>query len=303
MPSSSSSPTVWLVEHPTLVDEFLYQDALTLLDASSLTRVRRFYHRADACRCLIGRLLPRVLLSEQRGLSPEQIHFATTEAGKPYLVASIGPPSIGFNVSHDNELVAMAFAPGEHGPPAFLIGVDVMKIQVPTRGVADGVASFLHAVSETMVSVCDPPISPLTLSFPPLLSSSPYAEKRLVSSDVPENVALDRFYLIWTIKEAYTKAIGLGLGFNPSRIEYDISPNTVAVDGVIASDWLFETSQVTVDGEAYRVTVAQFVGNGHGTGTVVPLSQSQIVCSGASYFVRKALRQLKGKELEGAGDK
>jgi 4'-phosphopantetheinyl transferase len=206
----------------------------------------------------------------------------------------------------------MAFAPGEYGPPAFLIGVDVMKIQVPTRGVADGVASFLHAVGETMVSVCDPPISPLTLSSPrsyllrlaySLALKLTDAEKRLVSSDVPENVALDRFYLIWTIKEAYTKAIGLGLGFNPSRIEYDISPNTVAVDGVIASDWLFETSQVTVDGEAYRVTVAQFVGNGHGTGTVVPLSQSQIECSGASYFVRKALRQLKGKELEGAGDK
>lgn len=202
----------------------------------------------------------------------------------------------------------MAFAPGEHGPPAFLIGVDVMKIQVPTRGAADEVASFLHAVGETTVSVCDPPISPLTLSSPPLLACSPAlkltgAEKRLVSSDVPENVALDRFYLIWTIKEAYTKAIGLGLGFDPSRIEYDISANTVAVDGVIVSDWLFETSQVTVDGEAYRVTVAQFVGNGHGTGTVVPLSQSQIVCSGASYFVRKALRQLKGKTLDDGGDK
>lgn len=59
-------------------------------------------------------------------------------------------------MSHDNELVAMAFAPGVHGPPAFLIGADVMKIQVPTRGTADGVASFLHAVGETTVSVCDP---------------------------------------------------------------------------------------------------------------------------------------------------
>lgn len=120
---------------------------------------------------------------------------------------------------------------------------------------------------------------------------------------MPENVALDRFYLIWTIKEAYAKAIGLGLGFHPIRIEYDMSANTVAVDGVIASDWLFETSQVNVGREAYRVTVAQFVGNGDGTGSVVPFSQSQIVCSGASYFVRKALHQLKGKELEDAGEK
>lgn len=85
-----------------------------MLDASSVERIRRFYHRADACReyiayipfargararrffvqansflslsqgCLIGRLLPRVLLNEQRGVSAEKIHLATTEAGKPY---------------------------------------------------------------------------------------------------------------------------------------------------------------------------------------------------------------------------
>ena len=91
----------------------LYQNALTLLDTSSLERVRGFYHRADACRkflsprlphlrllchshrgllsggCLIGRLLPRVLLSEQRGVSADEIHFATTESGKPYFARSI----------------------------------------------------------------------------------------------------------------------------------------------------------------------------------------------------------------------
>jgi 4'-phosphopantetheinyl transferase len=120
------------------------------------------------------------------------------------------------------------------------------------------------------------------------------AEKRLVSSDVPENEALSRFYLIWTIKEAYIKAIGLGLGFDPSRIEYDMRRNTVAVDGAIATDWRFETSQVRVDEEAYRLTVAQFVGGGDGSGTVVALGQGQIVRSGASCFVRKALYQLKG---------
>jgi hypothetical protein len=85
-------------------------------------------------------------------------------------VANIGPPPIGFNVSHDNELVAMAFAPGEHGPPAFLIGVDVMRVRVPTRG-TEGAASFLRAVGETTVSgcavlVCDPHLSPLMSSSP-----------------------------------------------------------------------------------------------------------------------------------------
>jgi len=129
------------------------------------------------------------------------------------------------------------------------------------------------------------------------------AEKLLVSSDVPENEALSRFYLIWTIKEAYTKAIGLGLGFDPSRIEYDMRTNTVAVDGAIATDWQFETSLVMVDEKPYRITVAQFVGSGNGSsGTVVPLAQRQIVCSGASSFVRKALHQLEELERVDAGN-
>jgi hypothetical protein len=85
-------------------------------------------------------------------------------------VANIGPPPIGFNVSHDNELVAMAFAPGEFGPPAFLIGVDVMRVRVPTGGL-ERAALFLRAVGETTVSGCallvsDPLPSPLMHSSP-----------------------------------------------------------------------------------------------------------------------------------------
>jgi 4'-phosphopantetheinyl transferase len=66
-------------------------------------------------------------------------------------VSNFGQP-IAFNVSHDNELVAMAFAPGHHAPPAFLIGVDVMMVQAPTRGAEQGTALFLRTVGDTTVS-------------------------------------------------------------------------------------------------------------------------------------------------------
>jgi len=167
----------------------------------------------------------------------------------------------------------MAFAPGFHGPPAFHIGVDVMKIRAP-RG--EGIASFLRTMGDTLTDV----------------------EKHLVSSDVPENEALSRFFLIWTIKEAYTKAIGLGLGFDLRRIECNIPTNTVMVDGVLATQWQFETSRVTVEEDVYQIAVAQFVGTGKGT--VISLAQGQIVRSDASCFVRKAVRQLKGLELDEA---
>ncbi|KAI0269251.1 hypothetical protein BC834DRAFT_865500 [Gloeopeniophorella convolvens] len=264
---------LWLVDHPTALDDLLYDHGLSLLDPSSCERVRRFYRRADACRCLVGRLLPRVLFSEH-GVAPADMTFVTTDAGKPYCITPGLRAPLGYNVSHDSELVAMAFAPGDHGPPAFRIGVDVMKVQAPQR---EGFASFVHTVGDTLTD----------------------GEKRLLlSSDVPQNEALARFYLIWTIKEAYTKALGLGLGFDFRRIECDLATNVVSVDGAVAIDWRFEIFQVAVDEDTYQGTAVQFVGSGNGT--VVSLTQGQIVRSGASRFLRNALRQLKGLELENA---
>jgi 4'-phosphopantetheinyl transferase len=52
-------------------------------------------------------------------------------------------PPIAYNISHDNALVAMAFAPGTHNPPAFSVGIDVMKVRMPGR---DTLASFVNSV-------------------------------------------------------------------------------------------------------------------------------------------------------------
>ena len=126
------------------------------------------------------------------------------------------------------------------------------------------------------------------------------SEKRYLSGDdVPESEAISCFYLIWTIKEAYTKAIGQGLGFDLQRIEYNVATKTVTVDGLAATEWQFETFQVTVDEEAYRVTVAQFMGSSNGGGTVSTLAKGPMMRTGASVFVRKAIHQLRGLELEG----
>lgn len=61
---------------------------------------------------------------------------------------------------------------------------------------------------------------------------------------LPESEALYRFYLIWTLKEAYTKAVGLGMGFDFKRIEYDVYQYTVRIDGVLAREWKFVRFEV-----------------------------------------------------------
>ena len=83
---------------------------------------------------------------KERGIPLHAMSFSATETGKPYIVRCMSTaledtnfskstpdidPPIAFNISHDNALVVMAFAPGVHGPPAFRLGIDVMKVHLP----------------------------------------------------------------------------------------------------------------------------------------------------------------------------
>lgn len=63
------------------------------------------------------------------------------------------------------------------------------------------------------------------------------------------------------MKEAYTKALGIGLGFDFKRVEFDVDDKVLRVDGEIPVGWSFRMF-VLEDGEdAYEGVVAEFLGN------------------------------------------
>ncbi|KAF5388195.1 hypothetical protein D9615_000194 [Tricholomella constricta] len=257
---------VWAVIYKSdLFSEDLYQNALQLVDPESSTRIKRFYRREDACRTLIGRLLTRTLL-KQRGIPVSAMVFGATAAKKPY-IARLDPP-IAYNISHDNALVAMAFAPGAHNPPAFSIGVDVMKVRIPGH--------------ETLVSFIDSVGDQLT----------PF-EHRSLFSGISQDETLRRFFWIWTIKEAYTKALGLGLGFDFRRIEYDIEGNVLLVDKEIPEGWRFSKFVLNDEQNLYEGVVAEYVG---GKGTEIideSASRDWLTAYNAVEFVEEAIRELR----------
>lgn len=44
-------------------------------------------------------------------------------------------------------------------------------------------------------------------------------------------------FKLWTLKEAYTKALGHGLGFDMTKIEYDFAVNMLQVDDLPLTHW------------------------------------------------------------------
>lgn len=187
---------------------------------------------------MLGKLLIRLLLKE-RGVPLDLMAFAKTDEGKPYVTTSgLGEP-LGYNITHDNGCVAMAFATGEDlypNPPAYRLGIDVMRLQHPDRTTYP---EFVESISEQLTTY------ELTLLQDPYL-------------DMDE--AIRRFFLIWTLKEAYSKALGSGMSMDFKEIEYDVPRDVVRIEGRRPIGWKFVRTEIERGGDRYVVVVVKYIG-------------------------------------------
>jgi len=205
------------------------------------------------------------VLLRKRGIPRDAIAFAATDTGKPYSTTPGIDPPLGFNVTHDEGVIAMAFGTGDLGPPAYNIGVDVMQLKVPPR------TTFRELVDSVSSQ-----LTPLELAT--------------LIADVPESEAIRRFYWMWTLKEAYTKALGIGLGFDFRRIQYDVVHEHISVDGEPARGWQFRKFEVVHGEYKYVGVAARFVGGR--SVSLTELDEGSLVCYDAASFVHRAIEEL-----------
>ncbi|XP_024062361.1 L-aminoadipate-semialdehyde dehydrogenase-phosphopantetheinyl transferase isoform X2 [Terrapene carolina triunguis] len=182
-----------------------------------------------------GRLLIRKLIAEKLWIPWNEIHLQRTSKGKPFLVNDILGihPNFNFNVSHQGDYAVLA------AEPELQVGIDIMKTNLPGSG---SVPDFFRIMKRQFTE----------------------AEWRVIKSMNNEWIQLDMFYRHWALKESFIKAIGIGIGFNLQRIEFNASPLQLEVgkvyketkmllDGDKEEGWTFEETRLD---DLHHVAVA-----------------------------------------------
>jgi 4'-phosphopantetheinyl transferase len=135
-----------------------------------------------------------------------------TKEGKHYF-DRIDNARFNVNVSHAGDLVVGACHDRR------LVGVDVMDLRYPRN---ETVEQYLHTMR----------------------SSFTRSEFDSIGSGGTDDEKLRTFFALWTLKESYIKALGIGLGFELQRASFEINSAytsaKITVDGVPQSQWSFQ---------------------------------------------------------------
>lgn len=170
----AGSGKLYLLDLDGGLDAATYGEWSGLVSEERRCGLARFHFRADAERALAGEILARAALSFVTGLAPTEFAFVQDRRGKPRAETLERPGCLlpEFNVSHAGSLVACAVSSRP-------IGVDVEELFLP---------------EETLVKhVCSP-------------GEAEYVQNGGGGLSVPA-----AFTLLWTLKESYLKALGVGL--------------------------------------------------------------------------------------------
>ncbi|MBN4075661.1 MAG: hypothetical protein COA71_09705 [SAR86 cluster bacterium] len=194
MPDMQSNEIhLWLVEDQQITDQALLDEYQALLNPEEQKRFERFVFPKHKKQFLIARVLLRSVLGQYLKQPPESLIFARNAYGKPRLASFEKSLPISFNLSHTNGLSVLAVSQGND------LGVD---------------AEYLTRKVDIMK----------------------LADRYFSKQEYSELEALDvrafdeRFFKLWTLKEAYIKACGMGLAIPLRDFSFSFSSNEIAVN-------------------------------------------------------------------------
>ncbi len=202
---------LWLVEDKSITSSVLLRQYESVLSEEERQKWQRFHFEKDRHQYLITRAALRCLLSRyNNNVLPTEWAFVSNQYGKPSVTNTALAESPAFNLSHTDGLIVIALTQGR------TIGVDV-ECQSRAIQLLDMAKHFFSA-----------------------------NEYRHLQS-LPAHRQRQRFFQLWTLKEAYIKACGKGLSIPLDRFSFIFNQDNdfsvefapELIDSV--SDWQFWT--------------------------------------------------------------
>ena len=174
---------LYVADIECLENEQIFEEYLCKVNEQRRAKVLRCKNEEDRRRTLLAGVLLRYAL-ENAGLSYNDLEFAATKEGKPYLASH---QDVSFSLSHSGKYAVCMIADQN-------VGVDVESRKRKL---------LVEGNQEKILSVA-------SKSF----SEAEY--ERLVSVSGEEQI--ESFLRLWTRKEAVSKAVGKGLAMDFSKI-------------------------------------------------------------------------------------
>lgn len=184
--ADSRSIDLWCTYISEIGDDSLLSRYDALLSVDERARQARFRFAKDQRRFLVTRALVRTVLSRYAAVRPEDWAFSAGAHGRPAISAPPVAPPLEFNISHCADLVMLAVTTGR------TLGIDTESTEGRAFDI-DGLDRYFA-----------PEESAALLSLP--------GEQRR-----------RRFFELWTLKESYIKARGMGLAIRLDAFRFEMT--------------------------------------------------------------------------------
>jgi 4'-phosphopantetheinyl transferase len=213
---------VFFADPASIDDPSLLADYFTLLNKDEQTKQSRFLFDKHRQLYLVSHTLVRTVLSLFLPLPPSAWTFQKNQYGRPDAVLPPGSPPLSLNLSHTDGLAVCAVSCGRD------IGIDVEHLK--RRGRTVELAQRYFSASEVSA-----------------LNQLKSHEQR------------DRFFDLWTLKESYMKARGIGISLGLGNFSFQLNtdePIQIAFSSAINDDpksWQFA---VFDKGDSHRVSLS-----------------------------------------------
>lgn len=184
--ADSRAIDLWCTYISEIRDDSLWLRYDALLAPDERARQARFRFARDQRRYLVTRALVRTALSRYAAVRPEEWTFSAGAHGRPEITGPLPVPALEFNISHSADLVMLGVTSGR------ALGIDAESFEARDADIAGLDRYFAPEESAA------------------LLALAPAQRRR-------------RFFELWTLKESYIKARGVGLAIALDAFRFELT--------------------------------------------------------------------------------